>query len=458
MIRDGFNRITRIFMGKRRGIAATIVEKNEMGSCCNGVYGGLNLRDADDVGDASGLVKIDVALQSLIGFVILMNNEDIYLNVDVIPKRTSRSNSGCSTSSGSSTANSCVSESPKLLRVVDHDADKDKPLIIDEWVYIFDKIGREFMGGVKTARIAVDKYKIATGHKIFILKTDKTRFTAKCEEDDCGWRIHFGPVNGDISRFVLKDSNVIHRLKSPAVTTKLVKHLIVDNIHGDPTSKPRQIMSLFKKTYGSNIKYHHAHRGKQVVFEEKFGDDEKSYSDLTWYVKSIEQTNPDSFVKFEVDQATRRFQRIFICFGACKHNYRYLRPMIYLDVTFLTGRFMGTLMDATCINGNDSFYSFAFALVSAENKDNWFWFLDNLKQVVDRHPIVFLSDRHEGLLQGIPKSFPDSYHSYFFYHIKCNLPIGSRDANFKAVIDLFYKAGYSYTSTNFEESWGHACN
>ncbi|KAI3932582.1 hypothetical protein MKW98_012553, partial [Papaver atlanticum] len=51
---------------------------------------------------------------------------------------------------------------------------------------------------------------MATGHKISILKNDKTRFTAKCQEDGCGWRIHFGPVNGDISRFVLKDSNVIH--------------------------------------------------------------------------------------------------------------------------------------------------------------------------------------------------------------------------------------------------------
>ncbi|XP_026410757.1 uncharacterized protein LOC113305981 [Papaver somniferum] len=176
-------------------------------------------------------------------------------------------------------------------------------------------------------------------------------------------------------------------------------------------------MSLFKKTYGSNIKYHHARRGKEAVFEEKFGDDEKSYSDLNWYVKATEKTNPDSYVKFEVDQATGRFQRIFICFSACKHSYRYLRPMIYLDATFLTGRFRGTLMAATCINGNDGFYPFSFVLVSAENKDNWFWFLDNLKQVVDRRPIVFLGD-----------------------------------ANFKAAIDLFYKDGYSYTSANFEEA------
>ncbi|XP_026395964.1 uncharacterized protein LOC113290589 [Papaver somniferum] len=343
----------------------------------------------------------------------------------------SRSNSGCSTSSGASTSNSCISESPKLVRVVDHDADKAKPLIIDEWHYIFDNIGREFMGGVKDVRIAVDQYKMCTGYKIVILKNDKTRFTAKCENDGCGFGL---------------------RLKSPAVTTKLLKHLIADNIQGDPTLKLKQIMSLFKKTYGSNIKYRHAHRGKEDVFEDQYGDDKKSYNDLNWYVKAIEKTNPDSFVKLEVDQETGRFQRIFVCFGSCKHIYRYLRPMIYLDATFLTGRFRSTLMVATCINGNDGFYPYAFAIVLYENKENWFLFLDNLKQVVDGRPIVFLSDRHEGLLQGIPRVFPGSYHSYCFYHIKCNLPVGKGDANYNAVIDLFYKAAYSYTSTNFEEA------
>ncbi|XP_026438578.1 uncharacterized protein LOC113337113 [Papaver somniferum] len=308
-------------------------------------------------------VQGDIQLQGLIALFILIKNEDFYLNVDVIQNHTSRSNSGCSTSSSSSTANSCVTDSPKMVRVADHDADQAKPTICNEWIYVFDKVGREFMGCVKAVKIAVDKYKMATGHKIIILKNDKTRFTAKCAENDFGWRIHFGPVNGDISRFVLKDSNVIHRLKSPAVTTKLVKHLIADNIQGDPSLKPRQIMSLFKKTNRSNIKYHHARREKEAVFEEQFGDDEKSYSDLSW----------------------------------------------------------GTLMAATCVNRDNGFYPFAFALVSYENKDNWFWFLDNLKQVVDGRQI-------------------------------CNLPIGSGDANSKAVIYLFYKASYSYTTANFEEA------
>ncbi|XP_026433615.1 uncharacterized protein LOC113331045 [Papaver somniferum] len=263
-------------------------------------------------------IQGDIKLQGLDALVIQMNNEDFYLNVDVIPKHT-----GCSTSS------------------------------------------REFVGGVKAVRIVVDQYNMCTGYKILILKNDKTRFTAKCEEDGCGWRIHFGPVNGDISRFVLKDSNVIH------------------SIQGDPTLKPKQIMSLFKKTYGSNIKYHHARRGKEAVFEDQYGDDEKSYSDLNWY----------------------------------------LRPMIYLDATFLIGRFRGTLMAATCVNGNDGFYPYAFAIVLSENKDNWAFQEHFLVHIT---AIAFTTSSAISLLEKVMR--------------------------ITIVIDLFYKAAYSYTAANFEEA------
>ncbi|XP_026450572.1 uncharacterized protein LOC113350654 [Papaver somniferum] len=113
-------------------------------------------------------------------------------------------------------------------------------------------------------------------------------------------------------------------------------------------------------------------------------------------------------------------------------------------------------MAATCVNGNDGFYPYAFSIVLSENKYNWFWFLDNLQQVVDDRPIVLLSDRHEGLLHGIPRAFPGSYHSYCFYHIKRNLPIGRGDANYNVVIDLFYKAAYSYTAATLKKLCG-AC-
>ncbi|XP_026378200.1 uncharacterized protein LOC113272603 [Papaver somniferum] len=242
----------------------------------------------------------------------------------------------CSISSGSSTTNYGVTESsgtPKLAMVIDNDADKGKPLVSDEWLYIFDKIGREFIGSIEVVRVSVAKYKLATCYKIRILKNGTTHYTAKFKENGCSWRIHFVLVNEGLSRFVLKDANMLHRLKSPSVTTKIVKYLISEHINGDPSLKPNQTILLFKRTFGSNVEYHYARTGKEA-------------------------------------------------------SYKYLRPMIYLDVTFITGRFKGGLLATTCVNGNNGFYPYDFSLIHVEDKANWEWFLNNPKEVVDARPIV----------------------------------------------------------------------
>ncbi|XP_026450823.1 uncharacterized protein LOC113350940 [Papaver somniferum] len=152
------------------------------------------------------------------------------------------------------------------------------------------------------------------------------------------------------------------------------------------------------------------------------------------------------------NHATQIFERLFIAIGACIEGYRLCRPMIFVDATFLTGRFRGTLMAATCLNGNQGFYPLAFALVPGENVDNWDWFMCNLSNVVDDRPITFMYDRHEGLLRDIPKHFPTSHHGYCYYHLQGNLPIRKSDEKYKEVMACFKKATYALTPARYEEA------
>ncbi|XP_026400518.1 protein FAR1-RELATED SEQUENCE 6-like [Papaver somniferum] len=152
------------------------------------------------------------------------------------------------------------------------------------------------------------------------------------------------------------------------------------------------------------------------------------------------------------NDATQTFERLFIAIGACIEGYRLCRPMIFVDATFLTGRFRGTLMAATCLNGNQGFYPLAFALVPGEDVDNWDWFMCNLSNIVDDRPITFMSDRHEGLLRAIPKHFPTSHHGYCYYHLQGNLPIRKSDEKYKEVMACFKKATYALTPARYEEA------
>ncbi|XP_026417134.1 uncharacterized protein LOC113312609 [Papaver somniferum] len=332
-----------------------------------------------------------------------------------------------------------------------------KPLLSNSWEDIFKGVAQVFHSGV-------DKYCSQSGHKVAKVKNDRLRFTCKCgSKANCPWYLHTIPIDTTKSVFDIKECNGNHicggdyKLKDPIVKKKLIKHLFKDKIQSNPSIKPKDIVVQVKSSYGINIKYHHAYKGKEVSQSEIYGDDVKSYTDLVWYVEAIKAINPGNYVKFEFNKETKRFERLFICFGACIEGYKFIRPMLYCDATFLSGRFKGTLMAATGVNGNQGFFPFAFALVTSEDIEGWEWFMENLKYCVDSRPITFITDRHEGLKQCIPKFFPNSYHSYCFYHLKNNLPIKKGHEKYKQVLGLFHKAAYCYSVAKYESALNEIC-
>ena len=59
------------------------------------------------------------------------------------------------------------------------------------------------------------------------------------------------------------------------------------------------------------------------------------------------------------------------------------RPLIGVDGTFLKGKARGVMLTAVGIDGNDSVYPLAVALVEKENAHHWTWFLQWLRHYLD---------------------------------------------------------------------------
>ena len=76
------------------------------------------------------------------------------------------------------------------------------------------------------------------------------------------------------------------------------------------------------------------------------------------------------------------FYRIYICFGAIKENFKTnCRPMIGLDGCFLKGLVKGQILVAVGRDGDNRMFPVAWAVIyGLENKDNWKWFVDLLKE------------------------------------------------------------------------------
>ena len=102
------------------------------------------------------------------------------------------------------------------------------------------------------------------------------------------------------------------------------------------------------------------------------------------------------------------------------------RPLIFLDGTHIKNKYKGSLLSAVTKDPNDDLFTVAYAVVDAENDDNWEWFLWKLRSTLEAHrgigfgSLTFFSDRHSGLIKGIPIVFPNSYHAYYLRHLVDN--------------------------------------
>ncbi|KAF5195334.1 Zinc finger protein, partial [Thalictrum thalictroides] len=141
-------------------------------------------------------------------------------------------------------------------------------------------------------------------------------------------------------------------VNNPPMTSRLVKFLMLEHVRDNPLINAKNIIDHFRMEYGVLLKYYFAWSGKELAIKEIHGGDTLSYHQLVWFADSLLKTNPGSHVALESDPITHKFERIFISFEACISGFKYCRPMVALDGTFLKGKFKGWLLSATAKNGN----------------------------------------------------------------------------------------------------------
>lgn len=77
---------------------------------------------------------------------------------------------------------------------------------------------------------------------------------------------------------------------------------------------------------------------------------------------------------------------MYFCWEACKEGYKFCRKLIGVDGCHLKNKYGGQLLTAVGIDGNDSIFPLAYAIVEGETKPSWTWFLQLLKKDLEISP------------------------------------------------------------------------
>ncbi|XP_074316130.1 uncharacterized protein LOC141652513 [Silene latifolia] len=318
-------------------------------------------------------------------------------------------------------------------------------------------VGQEFPD-VQSCRRALRDAAIALHFEIQTVKSDKTRFTAKCATDGCPWRIHAAKLPG-VPTFTIRTLNNQHschgltHLGHQQATVQWVANSVEQRLRENPNYKPKEILEEIHRVHGIALSYKQAWRGKERIMAAVRGSFEEGYRLLPPYTQQIQRTNPGSIAKVYGNPEDNCFQRLFVSYQASIYGFlNGCRPLLGLDKIALKSKYLGTLLLATAFDGNGDLFPLAFGVVDEETEDNWMWFLSELHNLLELNTenmprLTILSDRNKGIVDGVDMNFPTAFHGFCMNHLSESF---QKEFNNALLVNLLWEAAHALTVIEYE--------
>ena len=246
------------------------------------------------------------------------------------------------------------------------------------------------------------------------------------------------------------------------MTSEFIAHKITGSVKILPTEPIKAVILYVRKLFHYTVKYGKAWKAKQAAFRILYGDWEESYNRIGMVLGAMAATNRGMYYVVEPQgsdtrtyegQTVQVFGRAFWTFEPCIRAFKHCRPVMSVDGTFLTGKFRGTIMVAVGHDAGDRLVPLAFALVSAENNDNWEWFLGlvRTKIVGPGKDICIISDHHQGILHAVEIEIPGYgrvHHRWCMRHFVSNF---YRACGNKELSDELQDCCLAFTARHFKK-------
>jgi len=256
---------------------------------------------------------------------------------------------------------------------------------------------------------AISKWHIDNNREIKVQDSSKTKYRVRCKDENCSWML-YAARTGSGDAWSIRKCPYKHICRSTAarfdhaqLTAKMMADIIREDVENNVSLPIKQVFGLVRKIFpGVNPKYNKLWRAREIVVAYMFGSWSGSYALLPQLLNAIKQSNPGSKVVVHSDPlpcaGVRQFKCAAWAFGPCIQAFKYLRPVISIDASFLKGRYEGRLLVAVGYDAENQLLPLAFGLVEKENISNWGWFMRWLRrEVIGDRKICVISDRHAAI-------------------------------------------------------------
>jgi len=188
---------------------------------------------------------------------------------------------------------------------------------------------------------------------------------------------------------------------------------------------PMDLQKLILEDLRMSASYSKCYRAREKAVVDVLGEDDDSFTKLAEYLELIKMTNPGTMTDFVTDieeNGDERFLYMFLAFGASIQGFRYLRRVLVVDGTHLTGKYKGVLLTASGQDANYHVFPLAFAVVDSENDDAWTWFMQKVERIIaDSATLTIISDRHPSLYVAKSRVFSLAHYGACIVHLQRNV-------------------------------------
>ncbi|XP_012852538.1 PREDICTED: uncharacterized protein LOC105972143 [Erythranthe guttata] len=306
-------------------------------------------------------------------------------------------------------------------------------------------------------RAAVRRHSMKHGRDVTFKKNDPDRVRVICKDENCEWMVYASNKHGENTmqvNTVGAEHSCSRQNKVSAANSIFLAKKYHDHIRTNPSWPIKSMMTVAQKECHLEFSRFQLYRARIKGLEQASGGEDEQFSRLWDYGEEIRETNPDTTVKIKThigEDNVMRFQRMYICWGVLKMGFlEGCRPLIGLDGCHLKGPSGGILLAAVGVDGNNSMYPFAYAIVEKEKTSSWLWFLELLTADSgiggDSYNWTIMSDKQKGLVEAVANLLPDAEHMFCVLHLYNNFKLSHRGLRLK---ELLWRAATSTRIVDF---------